>query len=149
MVGTDRPASPVGSGAGGAAIRRDVADRQCLAAVLGGDGFWDAHGRRIGLMSAGRQGRSHPKATPPVIARCGWCQSRAPAPALRMVPRLPPSSINPLHGSIVQRRGPAHIHYRVTLTQYERNELGVFLGGGKHPARKLKRADPAGGRCGC
>jgi transposase len=33
-----------------------------------------------------------------------------------------------------------NIRYRVALTQYERNELGALLGGGKHPARKLKRA---------
>jgi hypothetical protein len=41
MAGTDRAASPVGGGAGGAAIGRDVADRQRLAAVFngGGDGF--------------------------------------------------------------------------------------------------------------
>jgi hypothetical protein len=38
MVGTDSPASTVGGGAGGAAIGRDVADRQRLAALLG-DGF--------------------------------------------------------------------------------------------------------------
>jgi hypothetical protein len=38
MAGTDRPATPVGGGAGGAAIGRDVADRQRLATVLG-DGF--------------------------------------------------------------------------------------------------------------
>jgi hypothetical protein len=34
MAGTNRPALPVGGGAGGAAIWRDVADRQRLAAVL-------------------------------------------------------------------------------------------------------------------
>jgi hypothetical protein len=39
MAGTDRPASPVGGGAGGAAIGRDVADRQRLATVFNGDGF--------------------------------------------------------------------------------------------------------------
>jgi transposase len=33
-----------------------------------------------------------------------------------------------------------NVRYRVTLTQYERNELGALLSGGKHPARKLKRA---------
>jgi len=33
-----------------------------------------------------------------------------------------------------------NVRYRVTLTEYERNELGALLGGGKHPARKLKRA---------
>ena len=33
-----------------------------------------------------------------------------------------------------------NVRYRVTLTQYERNELRVFLNGGKSPARKLKRA---------
>ena len=33
-----------------------------------------------------------------------------------------------------------NVRYRVELTQYERNELGAFLSGGKHPARKLKRA---------
>jgi hypothetical protein len=39
MAGKDRPASPIGGGAGGAAIGRDVADRQRLAAVLDGDGL--------------------------------------------------------------------------------------------------------------
>src|SRR5580698_2670950 len=33
-----------------------------------------------------------------------------------------------------------NIRYRVTLTQCERDELGMLLGGGKHPARRLKRA---------
>ena len=33
-----------------------------------------------------------------------------------------------------------NVRYRVTLTQYERNELGTLLSAGKHPARKLKRA---------
>jgi hypothetical protein len=33
-----------------------------------------------------------------------------------------------------------NVRHRVTLTQYERDELGALLGGGKHPARKLKRA---------
>src|SRR5436853_6112206 len=33
-----------------------------------------------------------------------------------------------------------NVRYRVTLTQYERNELGAMLSGGKSPARKLKRA---------
>jgi transposase len=33
-----------------------------------------------------------------------------------------------------------NVRYRVTLTQYERNELGALLSGGKSPARKLKRA---------
>jgi transposase len=33
-----------------------------------------------------------------------------------------------------------NVRYRVTLTQYERDELGALLCGGKHPARKLKRA---------
>lgn len=33
-----------------------------------------------------------------------------------------------------------NIRYRVTLTQYERDELGAILSAGKHPARKLKRA---------
>src|SRR5262249_29338743 len=33
-----------------------------------------------------------------------------------------------------------NVRYRVTLTQYERNELGALLSGGTHPARKLKRA---------
>ena len=33
-----------------------------------------------------------------------------------------------------------NVRYRVTLTQYERDELGVLLSGGKNPARKLKRA---------
>ena len=33
-----------------------------------------------------------------------------------------------------------NVRYRVELTQYERNELLALLSGGKHPARKLKRA---------
>jgi transposase len=33
-----------------------------------------------------------------------------------------------------------NVRYRVTLTQYERNELGALLRGGENPARKLKRA---------
>ena len=33
-----------------------------------------------------------------------------------------------------------NVRYRVTLTQYERNELAALLSGGTHPARKLKRA---------
>jgi len=33
-----------------------------------------------------------------------------------------------------------NVRYRVTLTQYEREELGALLSGGKHSARKLKRA---------
>ena len=33
-----------------------------------------------------------------------------------------------------------NVCYRVTLTQYERNELAALLSGGKQPARKLKRA---------
>src|SRR3981189_713278 len=33
-----------------------------------------------------------------------------------------------------------NVRYRITLTQYERNELGALLSGGKSPARKLKRA---------
>ena len=33
-----------------------------------------------------------------------------------------------------------NVRYRVTLTQYERNELGALLSGGKHRARKVKRA---------
>jgi transposase len=33
-----------------------------------------------------------------------------------------------------------NVRYRVDLTQYERNELGALLSGGKQPARKLKRA---------
>ena len=33
-----------------------------------------------------------------------------------------------------------NVRYRVELTQYERDELGALLSGGKHPARKLKRA---------
>jgi transposase len=32
-----------------------------------------------------------------------------------------------------------NVRYRVTLTQYERNELGALLSGGRIPARKLKR----------
>jgi transposase len=33
-----------------------------------------------------------------------------------------------------------NVRYRVELTQYERNQLGVLLSGGEHPVRKLKRA---------
>jgi transposase len=33
-----------------------------------------------------------------------------------------------------------NVRYRVTLTQYERDELGALLSGGKHSTRKLKRA---------
>jgi len=33
-----------------------------------------------------------------------------------------------------------NIRYRVTLTQCERDELGALLSGGKHPVRRLKRA---------
>jgi hypothetical protein len=33
-----------------------------------------------------------------------------------------------------------NVRHRVTLTQYERDELGTLLCGGKHSARKLKRA---------
>ena len=33
-----------------------------------------------------------------------------------------------------------NVGYRVTLTQYERDELGTFLSGGRQAARKLKRA---------
>src|SRR3979490_2906664 len=33
-----------------------------------------------------------------------------------------------------------NVRYRITLTQYERNELLALLSGGKHPTRKLKRA---------
>jgi transposase len=33
-----------------------------------------------------------------------------------------------------------NVRYHVELTQYERNELMALLSGGKHPARKLKRA---------
>ena len=33
-----------------------------------------------------------------------------------------------------------NVRYRVELTQYERNELVALLSGGKHPARKFKRA---------
>src|SRR5438046_7270864 len=33
-----------------------------------------------------------------------------------------------------------NVRYRVTLTEYERNELRALLNGGKSPARKLKRA---------
>src|SRR5271165_5147036 len=33
-----------------------------------------------------------------------------------------------------------NIRYRVTLTQYERDELGTLLSGGQQAARKLKRA---------
>ena len=33
-----------------------------------------------------------------------------------------------------------NVGYRVTLTQYERDELGTLLSGGRQAARKLKRA---------
>src|SRR5271165_3258162 len=33
-----------------------------------------------------------------------------------------------------------NIRYRVTLTEYERDELGTLLSGGQQAARKLKRA---------
>jgi transposase len=33
-----------------------------------------------------------------------------------------------------------NVRYRVELTHYERNQLGALLSGGKHPSRKLKRA---------
>jgi Winged helix-turn helix len=33
-----------------------------------------------------------------------------------------------------------NVRYRVTLTQCERDELWALLSGGKHPARRLKRA---------
>ncbi len=33
-----------------------------------------------------------------------------------------------------------NVRYRVTLTQYERDELGALLCGGKQAARNLKRA---------
>src|SRR5438132_7011659 len=33
-----------------------------------------------------------------------------------------------------------NVRYRVDLIQAERNALGALLSGGKHPARKLKRA---------
>jgi transposase len=33
-----------------------------------------------------------------------------------------------------------NVRYRVELTQYERQQLGALLSGGKQPARKLKRA---------
>ena len=33
-----------------------------------------------------------------------------------------------------------NVRYRASLTQYERDELGALLSGGKHPARRLKRA---------
>jgi hypothetical protein len=33
-----------------------------------------------------------------------------------------------------------NVRYRVELSQAERNELRTLLGGGKHAARKLKRA---------
>ena len=33
-----------------------------------------------------------------------------------------------------------NVGYRVTLTQYERDELGTLLSGGRQAARKLERA---------
>jgi hypothetical protein len=71
MAGTHRPALTVGGGAGGAAIGRDVADRQRFATVLNG-GFKDAHGRRVGLMWAARQGlmAGTSRPTPPAGRPC-------------------------------------------------------------------------------
>ena len=44
-----------------------------------------------------------------------------------------------------------NVRYRVELSQAERHELTAMLGGGKHAARKLKRAQillaAAGGSC--
>ncbi len=44
-----------------------------------------------------------------------------------------------------------NVRYRVELSQAERHELSAMLGGGKHAARKLKRAQillaADGGRC--
>jgi transposase len=40
----------------------------------------------------------------------------------------------------IHEEAQMNVRYRVTLTQYERNELGALLSGGKHPVRKLKRA---------
>jgi hypothetical protein len=37
-----------------------------------------------------------------------------------------------------------NVRYRVELSQAERGELTALLSGGKHAARKLKRADFAG-----
>jgi hypothetical protein len=72
MTGTDCPASPVGGGAGGAAIGRDVTDRQRLATVFdGGVG----HGHRVARMWAGRQGRSCSKPSGAhELARCHGCR---------------------------------------------------------------------------
>jgi hypothetical protein len=56
MAGIDRAASPVGGGAPGAAIWRNVADRQRFAAVLG-DGFYDGHGAP-GWADVGRSSRA-------------------------------------------------------------------------------------------
>ena len=39
-----------------------------------------------------------------------------------------------------QEAGHECVGYRVTLTQYERDELGTLLSGGRQAARKLKRA---------
>ena len=36
-----------------------------------------------------------------------------------------------------------NVRYRVTLTRYERDEVGELVSGGKNRARKLKR-DPIG-----
>lgn len=44
-----------------------------------------------------------------------------------------------------------NVRYRVELSQAERGELTAMLGGGKHAARKLKRAQillAADGGCG-
>jgi hypothetical protein len=48
MAGTDGPALAVGCGAGCAAIGRDVADCQRLAAVLGDGSGWRWPSRTIG-----------------------------------------------------------------------------------------------------
>ena len=48
-----------------------------------------------------------------------------------------------IHLSILLRLQPEaamNVRYRVELTQYERDQLGALLSGGKQAARKLKRA---------
>src|SRR3954453_13432091 len=45
-----------------------------------------------------------------------------------------------IHLRLSQRRGTMNIRYRVELNEAERSELEALLRGGRHAARKLKRA---------
>ncbi len=46
-----------------------------------------------------------------------------------------------IHRFALNPRGPLmNIRYRVELSQDERDQLTALLSGGKHPARKIKRA---------